>query len=188
MKLISKISHNSGLTTPINSDARFQMTVVDFIIIIIILFFILRGVFKGLLLELFGLLALVAGIISAINFYTLGAGWFENIFPPDGLLRNIAGVVAVFLIVWLPVKVMGWILNKNMGEAETNSLSRIAGGAIGLAKSVFFVSMVVYLAENVSPDNKFTGPNMSTPVLIKIVNKVQEITPFHFLPDISDSD
>ena len=188
MKLISKISHNSGLTTPINSDARFQMTVVDFIIIIIFLFFILQGLFKGLLLEFFGLLALVAGILSAINFYTLGAGWFEKIFPPDGPLRNIAGFVAVFLIVWLAIKIMGWILNKNMGEAETNSLSRIAGGAIGLAKSIFFVSMIVYLAENAFPDNKFTGPNKSTPVLIKIVNKAQEITPFHFLPDISDSD
>ncbi len=98
MKLISKIFHNSGLTTPINSDARFQMTVVDFIIIIIFLFFILLGLFKGLLLEFFGLLALVAGILSAINFYTLGAGWFEKIFPPDGPLRNIAGFVAVFLI------------------------------------------------------------------------------------------
>lgn len=160
------------------------MTVVDFIIIIICLFFILQGLFKGFLLEFFGLLALAAGIISAINFYTLAAGWFGNILPP-GLSRNVVGFFAVFLIVWLAVKIMGWILNKNMGEAETNPLSRITGGAIGLAKSIFFISMAVYMAENVFPGNKITGPNKFTPALIKIANKVQEITPFHFLPDIS---
>jgi len=163
------------------------MTAVDFIIIIICLFFTLQGLFKGFLLEFFGLLALVVGIFSAINFYTLTAGWFEKILPP-GPAQNVAGFIAVFLIVWFAVKIMGWILNKNMGEAETNPLSRISGGAIGLAKSIFFVSMAVYLAESAFPGNKITGPNKSTPALIEIANKVQEITPFHFLPEISNSE
>ena len=163
------------------------MTVVDFIIIIICLIFTLQGLFKGFLLEFFGLLALVAGIISAINFYTQTAGWFENIFP-EGPTQNVAGFAVVFLIVWFAVKIMGWILNKNMGEAETNPLSRISGGAIGLVKSIFFLSMAVYMAESAFPGNGITGPNKSTPALIKIADKVQEVTPFHFLPDISDSD
>ena len=163
------------------------MTVVDFIIIIICLIFTLLGLFKGFLLEFFGLVALVAGIFSAINFYTQTAGWFENIFPA-GPTQNVAGFAAVFLITWLAVKIIGWILNKNMGEAETNPLSRISGGAIGLVKSIFFISIAVYMIENAFPGNKFTGPNRSTPTLIKIADKVQAFTPFNFLPDISDSD
>ena len=163
------------------------MTVVDFIIIIICLFFTLQGLFKGFLLEFFGLLALLAGIVSAINFYPLTAGWFENILP-FSTSQNAAGFAVVFLIVWLAIKIMGWILNKNKGEAETNPLSRITGGAIGLAKSLFFVSMAVFMAENALPGNKITGQNKSTPALIEIANKIQDITPFDFLPDISDSD
>ncbi|RLB14137.1 MAG: hypothetical protein DRG82_14350 [Deltaproteobacteria bacterium] len=157
------------------------MTVVDFLIIIFCLFFTFQGLFKGFLLELFSVLALAAGLLAGVNYQSLAASRLENILP-EGSVREAAGFAAVFLVVWLAVKIMGWILNKNMGEAETNPLSRLAGGAIGLGKSIIIVSVLVYMGESFSPGNRITGGNKFTPVCMDIAQQIQDIVPLSILP------
>ncbi|HUU28395.1 MAG TPA: CvpA family protein [archaeon] len=152
------------------------MTVIDFIIIIALLFFFLLGLFKGFLLEFFGLLALTAGLFSAVKFGPMASGYFENIFP-EGPTRNAAGFASVYLAAWLVVKIMGWILNKNLGEAETKPLSRLAGGVLGFSKCFLIMAMAIFIAENAFPGNKFTAPNKLTPAFIKTALLIQEHTP-----------
>jgi len=141
--------------------------------------------FKGFLLEVFGILALAAGTLAAVKFHDYPKVWFESIFPPGPSLEA-AGFISVFIAVWLAVKVMGWMLSRNMGEAETNPFSRLAGGALGLCKCVLFISMFIYTAESAFPGNKFTGHNKVTPLFLDVAHRIQEIAPFPTLPDISN--
>jgi len=160
-----------------------MFTVADFIILIILLFFTLRGLFRGLLLEVFSLLAIAAGSFAAANYYTYTTSWFESIFPPGPSLYA-ASFTAQFLLVWFAVKMLGWILNKNLGEAETRPLSRLAGGALGLAKSAVSISLVVFVAESAFPGNKITGRNYSTPFCKDVVHWLQKVAPLPALPDL----
>ena len=162
-----------------------MFTVADFIILIILLFFTLQGLFRGLLLEIFSLLAIVAGTLAAVNYYSFATAWFESIFPPGPSLYA-ASYTAVFLLAWLAVKVMGWVLNKNMGHPETKPFSRLAGGVLGLAKSVIFVSLTVFMVESAFPGNKITGHNYSTKYCIDIAHRLQDIIPIPAIPDLGN--
>ncbi len=159
-----------------------MISVVDFILLIVCLFFVLRGLFRGILMEIFSVLALVAGFLASINFYPLATGWFESIFPA-GASRNAAGMAAVFIAVWLLIKILSWVLNRNLGEAANNPASRITGGALALAKAVLFLSLVVYLAESVWPNNKITMGNRSTEISYQVVETLKS---FGFFPDLPD--
>jgi membrane protein required for colicin V production len=152
------------------------MTVVDFIIIIICLFFTLQGIWKGFMLEFFSLLALVTGLVTALNFYPLAAVQVQRVFT-DPTVRNVTAFGIVFVAVWLAIKAMGWSLKRNLGE-ETNPMSRLAGAVFGLVKSVLVVSLIVYMSQTAFPGNKITGPNKTTPACMKIVNWTQKHMPF----------
>ena len=161
-----------------------MLTVVDFILLIVCLFFLLRGLFRGALMEIFSILALVAGILASVNYYTLASGWFGGIFP-EGASRNAAGMVAVFVVVWLAIKIMSWILNRNKGEAETKPLSRIGGGALALLKAVLLISLVVFMVENIWPGNKITEGNISTKYSFMVVGALKDAGLFPKFPDLS---
>ncbi len=161
-----------------------MVTVVDFILLIVCLFFVLRGLFRGILMEIFSILAQVAGFLASIHYYPLAAGWFKSIFPA-GASRNAAGQAAVFVAVWLLIKVLSWVLNRNLGEAMTNPISRIAGGALALAKAVLFLSLIIFLAESVWPGNKITSGNRSTRISEQVVETLKNAGLFPELPDLS---
>jgi membrane protein required for colicin V production len=161
-----------------------MLTVVDFILAIICLFFVLRGLFRGALMEFFSILALIAGILAAVHYYTLAAGWFESILP-EGASRNAAGLIAVFFVVWMSIKILSWILNKSKGEAETNPLSRLGGGILALAKAVLLLSLVVFMVENIWPGNKITDGNISTHYSFTVVSALKDAGVFPKIPDLS---
>ena len=155
------------------------MTVVDFIIVIFCLFLALQGIWKGFLREFFGLLALFTGLAAATNFFSVVSKHLESVFS-EGLVRDAVGYGAVFFLVWLAIKIMGWMLDKSMGEAETKFYSRLAGGVFGLAKGLLIVSVVVLLVESSFPGNKFTSHNYSPPICLNIGLWVTETLPFLF--------
>ncbi|MBN2289229.1 MAG: CvpA family protein [Candidatus Glassbacteria bacterium] len=155
------------------------MTIVDFIIIIFCIFLVLQGLWKGFLREVFGLLALFTGLAAATHFYTLASSQLESIFSQP-LVCDAAGYGAVFVLVWLAIKIMGWLLDKSMGEMETKVLSRLAGGLLGLVKGLLIVSVVVYTAEGGFPGNKVTGPNFTTPACLEIGQWAADNLPFLF--------
>jgi len=163
------------------------MTVVDFIILIFCVFLILQGLWKGFLRELFGMLALFTGLAAATNFYSLASKQLESVFS-EGLVRDAVGYGAAFIVVWLTIKIMGWMLDKSMGEAETRSYSRLAGGVFGLAKGLLIVSVIVLSVESSFPGNKFTSRNYSTPICLKIGHWVTETLPFLFANPLEPKD
>ncbi len=155
------------------------MTVVDFIIAIFCIFLILKGLWRGFLREGFGLLALFAGLAAASNFYVLVSERLESVFSLP-LICEAVGYSTVFIVVWLAIKIMGWMLDKSMGEAENKLLSRLAGGVLGFSKGLLIVSMVVFIAETGFPQNKITGHNLSTPICWRIGYWVTTTVPFLF--------
>jgi membrane protein required for colicin V production len=161
-----------------------MFTVVDFILAIVCLFFLLRGLFRGLLMEFFSILALIAAFLASINYYPVAAEWFSSLFPP-GASRNAAGLIAVFAVVWLLIKLLSWMLNRNLGEAESNPLFRVSGGALALVKAVLFLSLVIYLSGRIWPENRITTGNLSTELSEQVVERLKDAGLFPELPDLS---
>ncbi len=122
------------------------MNSLDVILLIFMAYFTIRGIFRGLIKELIIILALVLGYIVAITFYEQGAILlFKNFhdFPKAG--ARILSFFLIFLAVNISLRILGSFLEKIIKFAFLQPLNRIGGGVFGLIKSLFFLSIVVFI-------------------------------------------
>jgi membrane protein required for colicin V production len=166
------LNQKYGAKTLVSSP---DMTVIDFFIIVVLLFFTLQGLFKGFLLEFFGLLAFVLAFFIAARFSYMITSLLDKVALP-GYTRNAAAFAIVFIAVYLVIKLMGWLISKKLSEKEKNPLSRLAGGLLGFAKSFLFISIAVFIAETNFPGNKITSPNKLTPYCVKTIHWIEAHT------------
>ena len=125
------------------------MCAADIIIIIVILFFAIKGLICGLIKEAAGIVAILAGLFVAINFsewlsnWILEKGWF------DPKYLEIISFTVIFLGVILLVIVMSKMLNKFADAISLNWLNKLAGFVFGGIKGALIVGGVCYIAERI---------------------------------------
>ena len=118
------------------------MPLMDIISIVLLLFFSIRGLFRGFFNELFGLAGLVIAAFVSINSYgRIGA----KIVEISGLGResaNIIGFLVPFLIILIVFIVTGHWLSRAVKALHLSWLNRLAGCAFGFGKAAFGLGLV----------------------------------------------
>ena len=111
----------------------------------IALVFVLFGLFKGLIRQLFGVAGFIGGLVLARMFAEpLG----KELAPSVGLSPVVATAavsIAIFIAVEVVSTLIGNFLHSHLG-ALTGTVNRLGGAAIGLAKGLLVVWVVASLA------------------------------------------
>jgi len=126
------------------------MGIYDYIVIGIILLFGLKGLFKGLINEVFGILALVAGFVVAYKY----SGTMGDLFMKTGASERTAeiiGFLAAFFIVYIVIIILGKLLSKAFKEIKLGWLNRGGGFVFGAVTATVVLSLVLSTAVNVMP-------------------------------------
>lgn len=127
------------------------MSTLDLIMLAPIAFGAFKGYSRGLIIEAFGVLAFILGIIIGFKFLFLGAGLVENIIGPDRL-RWLSPYLS-FFIVFLPsmylIRLVGMILKKTVRLTPLGALDGIFGAAIGAVTATFGLSLVLLLVQKI---------------------------------------
>lgn len=100
------------------------------------------GVIKGLVKQVFGLLAVILGLIFALSFYAQ-VGWFYQRFISSEILTQFLG----FLTVFLAVLGLGWLashLMSKMIKGPLKVLNNVLGGGLGLLKGILICGVLVF--------------------------------------------
>lgn len=125
------------------------MCAADIIIIIVILFFAIKGLICGLIKEAAGIVAILAGLFVAINF----SGWLSNWILEKGWFDpkylEIISFTVIFLGIILLVIVMSKMLNKFADAISLNWLNKLAGFVFGGIKGALIVGGICYIAERI---------------------------------------
>lgn len=129
------------------------MNWIDIAVYIIIGFFVVIGMTRGLVKQIFSIAALIGGIIIGLIFYDV----FAVMFIKDNLVNNesIANVGA-FLIVgfvsYILIQILGWITTKLIGSLHLSWLNRLGGAVtgiiIGVIAAFLFISTVTLIVSN----------------------------------------
>lgn len=124
------------------------MTVVDIIIGIILLIGVASGLAKGFVQSLFGLAALVLGIVVAVGSFSFLA---ERVFTfvPGERGPEVIGFLVAFLVVLLVISFLGRLVAKALKLAALGWLDRLAGGVLGLGIASAFVALLLLLVMSV---------------------------------------
>jgi len=117
------------------------MNTLDIVIFIIIVSSFVRGIFKGFVMELATLVALILGIIGAVLFSGVVANWISKSFEIEyiAIISFIILLVGIILSVYIVAK----IIDKFLKVIALGWLNRIAGGFFAVLKVMFFVSILI---------------------------------------------
>lgn len=117
------------------------MNIIDIILSILLLLGIVRGLYKGFLAELAGLIALIAGIYAAIHFSGFTYAFFSGFLDWDEKFLIILAFATTFFVVAILITLAGGILTRMANLLMLGILNRLLGAVFGFIKMAFLASL-----------------------------------------------
>ena len=108
---------------------------------------------KGLILEVFSLLALAGGIYGGIHFSDEVASWLQDGLEWDSEYLPVIAFAATFIGIVLGVHFLARALSKIAKMAALGWLNRTAGAVFSMAKALLITSIVLWTLHGL--DDKF---------------------------------
>lgn len=101
---------------------------------------------RGLIREVFSIIAFIGAAIAAVFFADMLRPVVENFTPLSGALASVAAGLVVFLVVFIAITVIASSLAKRTHQStEIGSFDRAAGLAFGILRGVVVVALFVLL-------------------------------------------
>jgi membrane protein required for colicin V production len=119
------------------------MNTFDIIISALLLFGFIRGLFKGLFVEVASLVALIAGVYGAIHFSYFVGNYLANSVSWDEKFVTIISFSITFAIIVLTITLIGKLFTKIADFASLGLLNKILGGFFGGLKIGLILSIVL---------------------------------------------
>jgi membrane protein required for colicin V production len=120
------------------------MTVIDIVLGALLLFGLIRGLTKGLFVEIASLLALIVGVYGAIHFSHFATEFLESRVDWSEKYINIASFAITFIIVFV-ISLAGKALTKLADFAALGILNKLLGGLFGFLKIGLILSVILMI-------------------------------------------
>lgn len=153
------------------------MNLLDAVVLLILLVFLARGIWVGLVRQLASLVALVLGFIAAGRYCQQFGAVLESYLPSR--LSFFITYALLFLLVYLAIIALGFGLRKVMSISLLGWFDRLMGGVFGFGKAVLLASLLFMLFTGfVTATSPMLRQSMTAPYL--------SATSRHFLVFIRD--
>ncbi|NRD18811.1 CvpA family protein [Winogradskyella eckloniae] len=119
------------------------MSIIDIVLAALLLFGFIRGLFKGLFVEVASLVALVLGVYGAIHFSGFAAGFLESKVDWAERTINIVAFAITFVVIVLAIGLAGKALTKLADFAALGIINKLAGAVFGALKIGLILSVVL---------------------------------------------
>ncbi|MEE9406452.1 MAG: CvpA family protein [Polaribacter sp.] len=118
------------------------MNIFDIIIAALLLFGFVRGLMKGLFVEVASLVALIGGVYGAIHFsYFIGDFLKESVSWSQEYI-SLAAFAGTFVVIIVIIALLGKMLTKLADFASLGIINKILGGVFGALKIGLILSVI----------------------------------------------
>jgi len=128
----------------------------DLIIILFTAFLLIKGVWKGFVKEIAGIIAVGLAVVLSFLYHKDAATFLENYL--DERYTTAVGYVVVFLAVYLVVMLAGNIIDKILKTVFLGGINRVLGGLFGLVKSALWLTIATYAYQSAYEGIGFQHP------------------------------
>ena len=118
------------------------MNILDIIIAVILLFGFVRGLMKGLFIEVASLVALIGGVWGSIHFSYFIGDYLEESVSWSEKQISLAAFAITFVIIIVVVSLLGKFLTKLADLAALGMINKMLGGIFGLVKVGLVLSII----------------------------------------------
>jgi len=148
---------------------------IDIVFGIVILFMGIRAAIRGFVRELLGTGALILGVVVAMVFSGSAAGLIDQYMGPS-IWSQVIAFLALFLIVYLVVKIFESALNRLIERIHLDQLDHALGLFLGLIEGVvvvFVLLLLIQLQPFFAPESLIAG-SLTARLLVPLMPFVSE--------------
>ncbi|MFP4089416.1 MAG: CvpA family protein [Cyclobacteriaceae bacterium] len=126
------------------------MNIWDFVILIILLAGAYRGFRKGLLRSVVSLLALLAGVVGAIQWMDTGTQFLADTFGLTTDLLPVLSFLLIFIVIVISITLIGSLLKMLIDLTPLGLVDGVSGALLGLTKWALVLSLLLWLLDTAS--------------------------------------
>jgi membrane protein required for colicin V production len=160
------------------------MNILDVIFAVIAGFLLLRGLYRGLLIETASLLGAVAGFFLANKYHLDLADYAKKVVP--GGWAGVVSYLAIFFAVVVLVTLMARGVRNVLTVAPGKWLDRLGGGAAGLLKGVLICLVVLVVLKAYFPEAGYISGSRAVPYLNRAAEVLQQYMPEEIKSQVQD--
>jgi len=146
------------------------MNYIDYIIICIIIIFVLKGLFRGLIVEVIGLVGQLLSIVLAVKFMSNMSDFIGNYISMPAAFSTIIGFLTVFIASHMAFQFLGHILQRFVKYTFLGWLEKLAGGMVGFTKGSIIASLLVLLI-TIVPMSDYFVPDQDKSILMAPIGR-----------------
>jgi membrane protein required for colicin V production len=128
------------------------MNFFDIIVIVILGYCLIRGIFRGLVKELSSIIGVFGGFYAAYTYYPVLAKPLSKWIANAGYL-NILSFLIIFCGVFIIISILGIIINYLLKIVFLGWLDRVTGAMFGAMKGILIVSVLLIALTAFLPKN-----------------------------------
>jgi len=142
------------LCSKINSVPVYKdiMNKFDMLIIAILAFCVIRGLFRGLIKELSSIIGVLAGFYAAYSYYMVIAKLLSRWISSAAYL-NILSFLILFCGVFFIVSILGVVIKYVLDIAFMGWIDRVCGAGFGMVKGILIISILLITFTAFLPKN-----------------------------------
>ena len=118
------------------------MNIFDIVIAALLIFGFVRGVIKGLFVEVASLAALIGGVYGALHFSYFIGDFLKEAVSWSQEYISLAAFAGTFIIIIVTISLLGKMLTKLADFAALGIINKILGGVFGAIKIGLILSVV----------------------------------------------
>jgi membrane protein required for colicin V production len=156
------------------------MNLLDIIIIVTMIFFVLRGVFRGFFREISSLAGVILGIwVAAL--YQPQVTVFLSAFLPHGKTLSLISFALIFLVVLVFCNLLGWCLKSLFQKVFLGWFDRTLGAGLAVLKALILTYFAIFLLTFFVPSkSELLADSKLAPTVIKsyqsLINRISPDT------------
>jgi len=141
------------------------MNIFDIIIIVVISFCLIRGLFRGIVREVSSIVGVIAGFYGAYFYFPLLSPYFSEWISTAGY-RNLLSFFILFCAILVLISLVAHLIRYFLNIAFLGWIDRLCGMIFGAAKGILIISVLFTILTTFLPKNStiLVNSRFSAPV------------------------
>ena len=146
------------------------MNLLDVVILVIVGFCLVRGIFRGIIQEATSIAGVFVGFYGAYTFYPLVARLMPGVFADKAYLHIVSFLIA-FTVLFVAIGLIGILLKLLLKAISLGWTDRVLGAVFGLVKAVLIASVLLVPLTTFLPKK---SPLLKESVLTPYVSRISQ--------------
>ncbi|GFM35798.1 colicin V biosynthesis protein [Desulfovibrio psychrotolerans] len=152
------------------------MNALDITFIVITGFFLIRGLFRGLITEMGAIVGVIGGFLAANAYYAQAAPYVSTVIA-DSAWAGIAAYAGIFIGVIIGTSLLAAILHKLIGATPAAWLDHFSGLLLGGVKGVLICTVLLACITYFMPNADFVYNSQTAPYLQQTTAFLRQFMP-----------